>query len=388
MRYHPASELRAHGVELPAPESVHVGREVDLSRVARRGVVLHPQVRIEGARTLLSEGVEIGTEGPVVLKDCALGAGARVASGSAERAVLLAGASLGPASHVRAGTLLEEGASTGHAVGLKQTVVLAFGTIGSNVNFCDCLLAGGRSRADHSEVGSGFIHFNFTPFGRKGDKATASLFGDVVRGVLMREDRVFLGGAGGVVGPIEVGFGTVLGAGSVYRRSHPDGRLVYAETLPARSVEFDPGVVRGAERRFAATRRYLGQLVALRAWYDTARRLGMSGEAEEALLEAALATLDAGVAERLAQGDRLAENLEFALAERAAAYGGEAAAREGAALAGWREFRAAFAPSAAAPPAWFAEAFTAPGSHLERVAALDATRAAEARTWLAALAAV
>ena len=59
--------------------------------------------------------------------------------------------------------------------------VLAFVTIGSLVNFCDLLMAGGSSRQDHSEVGSGYIHFNFTPWGARGDKATPSLIGDVPR---------------------------------------------------------------------------------------------------------------------------------------------------------------------------------------------------------------
>ena len=37
---------------------------------------------------------------------------------------------------------------------------------------------------EHTEVGSRFIHFNFTPRGQSGDKATPSLIGDVARGVL------------------------------------------------------------------------------------------------------------------------------------------------------------------------------------------------------------
>ena len=164
MGYHSSEALLARGLRLPIPSAVYVGDAVDLDRIAP-GVVLHPGVRIEGRKTVLDRGVEIGTHGPVVLRDSALGRGATIASGAVEGAVLLAGASLGPDAHVRPGTLLEEGAGTAHAVGLKQTILLAFGTLGSNINFCDCLLAGGRSRKDHSEVGSGFIHFNFTPIG-------------------------------------------------------------------------------------------------------------------------------------------------------------------------------------------------------------------------------
>ena len=49
-------------------------------------------------------------------------------------------------------------------------------------------MSGGTSRRDHSEVGSSYIHFNFTP---DGDKTTPSLFGDVVHGVLLDQPAVF-----------------------------------------------------------------------------------------------------------------------------------------------------------------------------------------------------
>lgn len=384
MRYHSADALAARGLVLPDPESVRVGVEVDLERLSE-GAILHPFTRVEGARTLLGSGSAVGTEGPATVKDCALGPGASLASGVASGATLLAGASLGPASHVRAGTLLEEGASTGHAVGLKQTLILAFGTLGSNVNFCDCLLAGGRSRRDHSEVGSGFIHFNFTPFGKQGDKATASLFGEVTRGVFMREDRVFLGGAGGVVGPARVGFGTVLGAGSVYRRSYPEGRLVYAETLPAKSLPFDPHLVRSATKRFRATLDYIGQVEALVAWYEEVRRARATDAMESALIEHALENLAAGIKERWKQGDRLADNLDHALESRPEAYGSGIEA-ERVALEAWRALGQTGSLAAPTPPAALIEDRARAGDHLDWVAGTNEAVAREATAWLVSIA--
>ena len=104
--------------------------------------------------------------------------------------MLLTKARIGSNGHVRAGTLLEEEASTAHAVGLKQTILTSFATLGSLINCCDCLISGGRSRTNHTEVGSGFIHFNFTPWGESGDKATPSLIGGVPQGVFLREQRI------------------------------------------------------------------------------------------------------------------------------------------------------------------------------------------------------
>ena len=159
--------------------AVYVSADIELARIATEGVVFYPGVRLTGAETLVCPNTTLGELGGVVLHDVAVGPGARVQRGSAEHSTLLAGAVLGPDAHVRSGTILEEGASTAHAVGLKQTLIAAYACIGSNVNMCDCYLGGGRSSSDHSEVGSGFIHFNFSPFGASGDKASASIFGPV-----------------------------------------------------------------------------------------------------------------------------------------------------------------------------------------------------------------
>ncbi len=114
---------------------------------------------------------------------------------------------------------------------MAQQPSSSFVTLGSLVNFCDCLMAGGTSRKDHSEVGSSYIHFNFTP---DGDKATASLFGDVPRGVMLDRPPIFLGGQGGTVGPVSLGYGTVVAAGSILRHDVlKDGKLVAADLPPS-----------------------------------------------------------------------------------------------------------------------------------------------------------
>lgn len=78
-------------------------------------------------------------------------------------------------------------------MGLKQTILFPFVTLGSLINFCDVFMAGGTSRRDHSEVGSSYIHFNYTP---RGDKATPSLVGDVPRGVMLNKEPFFSGDRG------------------------------------------------------------------------------------------------------------------------------------------------------------------------------------------------
>ncbi|HJV35437.1 hypothetical protein [Geomonas sp.] len=261
--------LQERGVTILDPRQTYLDPAVQLERISA-GAVLYPGTRLVGARTYLAPGAKVGTEGPATVENSVLGERSEVASGFVSGAVLLEKAKLGSNSHVREGTLLEEEASTAHAVGLKQTILMSYVTFGSLINFCDALVCGGTSRRDHSEVGSGFIHFNFTPQGKQGDKATPSLVGDVVRGMFLKEPRIFLGGMGGMVGPLKVGFGSITAAGQVARKNVPENHLV-SEGTPQISKEFTPGRVDPAERRTGPNLEYIGNLVALKAWYEDVR---------------------------------------------------------------------------------------------------------------------
>lgn len=300
--------LIERGVKVIDPRQTYVAPDVSLSRVCA-GVVLYPGSRLVGARTFVGPDVQIGVEGPATLINAVLGAGARVDAGYVEEAVLLDEARAGWGAHLRPGTLLEEKASTAHCVGLKHTILLSFVTLGSLINFCDVLMAGGTSRKDHSEVGSGFIHFNFTPWGARGDKATPSLVGDVVRGVFLRERRIFLGGAGGLVGPGRVGYGSLTGAGQVTRRQVGAGRLALEATREV-DREFAPGHLDRLQPRAQRNVDYIRQLVALRAWYHHVRLPRVPETDAHAhrrvVFEAALATLDTCIKERIKRLDAFA----------------------------------------------------------------------------------
>jgi len=164
---------------------------------------------------------------------------------------------------------MEEEASTAHAVGLKHTVLMSFVTMGSLINFCDALISGGKSRSEHTEVGSGFIHFNYTPRGRSGDKATPSLIGDVVHGVFLRQQRIFLGGLSGIVGPQKVGFGSFTVAGQVVRKEIPANRMV--GNVPRKVDTQFYASTEAPKRIMKLNLEYIGQLTALQAWYRKVR---------------------------------------------------------------------------------------------------------------------
>jgi UDP-N-acetylglucosamine/UDP-N-acetylgalactosamine diphosphorylase len=260
--------LASKGVAILDPRQVYLDEAIDLHRISA-DATLYPGTRLIGSGTFVGPGAKIGIEGPAVLENTVIGANAEVASGYLKDSVMLRDARVGSNAHIRVGTLLEEEASTGHAVGLKHTVLMSFVTLGSLVNFCDGLISGGRSRKEHTEVGSGFIHFNYTPRGRTGDKATPSLIGDVPHGAFLRQPRIFLGGLSGIVGPQKVGFGSFTLAGQVIRREIPPNRVV-------------GDAARGVDKEFHALNQfpsrilklnleYIGQLAALQAWYRHVR---------------------------------------------------------------------------------------------------------------------
>jgi len=314
------------GVDIPNPPTLDIGPEVDLDRISGRDVTLYPGCRIYGAKTVISAGVKLGAEAPVTIDDCRLGPDVQLKGGFFKSSVFLEKANLGSGAQVRDACLLEEEANGAHCVGLKQTILLSFVTLGSLVNFCDCLMAGGTSRRDHSEVGSSYVHFNFTP---DGDKTTPSLFGDVPRGVMLDQPRIFLGGQGGAVGPVRVGFGTVVAAGSILRHDVlADGRLVVAASHPGLEREHVPRAYFNLPRVVANNIVYLANLVALEQWYVHVRRPFFAAQELGALVyDGALEMLALAKAERAKRLAAMAAKVEptdegrRVLRERGAAIG-------------------------------------------------------------------
>ncbi len=263
------ARLLEKGATILNPGTVSIGDEVDLAAISGQ-ITIFPGCRIYGSKTVISAGARLGGEAPVTLDDCRLGPSVELKGGYFKQSVFLEGASVGSGAQVREGCLLEEEAGGAHCVGLKQTILFPFVTLGSLINFCDCLMAGGTSRQDHSEVGSSYIHFNYTP---DGDKTTASLFGDVPRGVMLDQPPVFLGGQGGAVGPVRVGFGTVVTAGSILRRDVvEDGKLVAVSPPPDMVRDHRAHAYAGLRRVVRNNLYYLANLVALREWYEQVRQ--------------------------------------------------------------------------------------------------------------------
>jgi UDP-N-acetylglucosamine/UDP-N-acetylgalactosamine diphosphorylase len=300
--------LLEKGVDIPNPLSIHIGREVDPGRISGSGVRIEPGCRIYGRETVLCAGARLGREGPATLENCQLGPNVEFKAGYGRESTFLHGASMGLGAQVREGCLLEEQASGAHCVGLKQTILFPFVTLGSLINFCDCLMAGGTSRRNHSEVGSSYIHFNYTP---DGEKTTPTLIGDVSRGVMLNQPPIFLGGQGGIVGPQRIEYGTVLAAGSILRQDViEENKLVICPAPRGGMTNFTPHVYSGLSRMAEKNIQYLANLTALEQWYEHVRKPFFETEEHgEHLYQGARSRLAMAMAERLKRLRTMSEHM-------------------------------------------------------------------------------
>jgi len=299
--------LLRKGVKIPNPAGVEIGAEVDLGRISAEGVVIYSGCRIFGERTLILSGAKLGYEAPVTVENCQIGPEAELRGGFFRESVFLEKAACGLGSHVREGTILEERATISHTVGLKQTILFPFVTLGSLINFCDCLMAGGTGPKNHSEVGSSYIHFNVTP---NQDKATPSLIGDVPRGVMLNQQPIFLGGQGGMVGPIRLDYGITAAAGTILRKDElRPNRLIIGGTGAGGSIEFRPGRFSGTSRIIKNNLIYIANLMALRHWYREVRSLFVGERFPEPLLAGLKMNVQRAVDERTKRLKQLGEKM-------------------------------------------------------------------------------
>ena len=268
--YEKIKQLIEKGAEIPNPGTIDIGDDVNIDQISGKGVRIYPGCRIYGSKTVISSGCQLGYEGPATIDNCRLGPKVELKGGFFSQSVFLEKANMGRGAHVREGCILEEEASGAHTVGLKQTILFPFVTLGSLINFCDCFMAGGTSRSNHSEVGSSYIHFNFTP---DADKTTPSLLGDVPRGVMLNQPPIFLGGQGGIIGPVRLGFGNVVAAGSILRHDYPGGNQMIFEKSPANGTkDYIPAAYPNFGRIIKNNFLYLANLAALESWYSQVRK--------------------------------------------------------------------------------------------------------------------
>jgi acetyltransferase-like isoleucine patch superfamily enzyme len=383
------AHLQHRGVDVWGAHKVYIGADVDLDEI-EPGVVLY-DATITGKSTRIGAGSRIGISGPARVDNCQIGRDVELGAGTFEGSTLLDGAKVRGFAELRPGTLLEEESEAAHSTAFKNTILTAGAVAGSLINFCDAFLTGGTSRSDHSEIGSGAVHFNFDP---RGDK-WGSLFGDV-RGVLLRSAPIFIGGQCGLVAPLHVDFGAVTAAGSIIRRDvGPD--CVKFETAQTGVVRgFDRDVYPSLLRKFLSTAELIGTLWAFDAWYEKVR-LVHADDRLKPLYDAARRQATDHVQERVKRLGKIISKLPRSLEKSAGDTSGNSDRRDVRAehqlLIDQRDaILAALGtpPEAAAPPEEFVAAYQAARadcSHIVAVRAVGDEATAAAENWLAGIAA-
>lgn len=374
--------LRDRGVDVWGPERVYVAADVPLDHI-EPGASIY-QATLSGPELYIGCGSRIGGSGHARVANCQIGREVELGAGTYEGATFLDGAMVRGFAEIRPGTLLEEQVDAAHSVAFKNTILTATVVTGSVLNYCDLFMSGGTSRSDHSEVGSGVIHFNFDP---RGDKY-GSLIGDV-RGVLLQSAPVFVGGQCGLVGPVHIDFGAVVAAGSLVRRDVA-ADCVHFENFESQAVsDFDREIYTGLRRKFLATAKLIGNLRALDVWYEQVR-LPFCEDYQKPLYRAAQQQARAHIAERIKRVEKIISKLKRSI-EKSAALGDSVLQKfhaEHRLLIGHREsIRKILSGSAevtAAPPAVLEQYEKARGSmaHLDAVRKLDEFASEAAATWL------
>jgi carbonic anhydrase/acetyltransferase-like protein (isoleucine patch superfamily) len=299
--------LSESGVVVWGPDRVYIGDDVRLERICAGAVLMH--ATITGSSTFIGSGAQVGNSGFARIHDAQIGSHTVLGAGTYENCVLLTGAKTRGFAELRQGTVLEEQSEVGHNVGLKNTVLTTGVVAGSLINFCDVLLTGGSSRLDHSEIGSGAVHFNFDP---RGDKF-GSLMGDAT-GCLLKSRRIFVGGNSGVVAPVHLGFGAVVAAGSIVRKDIAENQMSSGDA-PSQSGDYDLDQYFDLSRKFCTTAKLVGNLHALRAWYQQVR-LAHAESGDEPLYIAADEEFNRHIGHRVRELTKVIGKLEKSLSKR------------------------------------------------------------------------
>jgi bifunctional UDP-N-acetylglucosamine pyrophosphorylase/glucosamine-1-phosphate N-acetyltransferase len=196
------------GVTVMDPATTWIEADVVLAP----DVTILPGTQLLGA-TVVAEDAVIGPD--TTLKDCEIGAGARVVRTHGELAVIGAHANVGPFSYLRPGTKLGEGGKIGAFVETKNA------QIGDGAKVPHLSYVGDAEIGEGTNIGAGTIFANYDGVNKHRTK--------VGRHARTSSNNTF-------VAPVEVGDGAGTGAGTVVRRNVPPGALAVSGG-PQRNIE-------------------------------------------------------------------------------------------------------------------------------------------------------
>ncbi len=196
------------GVTVMDPETTWIDADVVLAQ----DVTILPGTQLLGA-TVIGEDAVIGPD--TTLKDCEVGAGARVVRTHAELAVIGDEANVGPFSYLRPGTRLGVKGKIGAFVETKNA------QIGDGSKVPHLSYVGDAEIGEGANIGAGTIFANYD-----GEKKHRTKVGN----------RAKTGSNNTFVAPVEIGDDAMTGGGTTVRRDVPPGALAVSAG-PQRNLE-------------------------------------------------------------------------------------------------------------------------------------------------------
>ncbi len=196
------AELLEHGVSIPFPESVVIGRDVEVGPDTELGFGVHLL-----GKTIVGRGCVLETG--AYLEDSRLADGVRIKPYSVlEEAQVGRDCQVGPFAHLRPGTVLQDGAKVGNFVETKKA------RLGPGVKANHLSYLGDCEVGEGTNVGAGTITCNYD-----GERKHRTVIG---KRVLVGSDTQF-------VAPVSVGDDVVVGAGTTVLEDVPPGVVVVNE---------------------------------------------------------------------------------------------------------------------------------------------------------------
>jgi bifunctional UDP-N-acetylglucosamine pyrophosphorylase/glucosamine-1-phosphate N-acetyltransferase len=195
------------GVTMLLPDSVYLGVDVIIGPDS----IIYPGVVLEG-KTMIGSRCTLGHN--CFIADSRIGDDCRIVASTVEGSTLENGVTVGPYSHLRAGTHLGRGAHLGNYVEVKAS------TLGAGVRMGHFGYIGDATVGEDTNIGAGTITANYD-----GEKKNTTTIGK----------GAFIGVDTSMVAPVEVGDGARTGAGSVVTKDVPPHSL--AVGVPARVIK-------------------------------------------------------------------------------------------------------------------------------------------------------